>query len=104
MNQQAMLKKIKQMQKEMMDTQQEIENTVFEASVTGIVTVEVMGNKYLKKVIVEEGFELESPEDYEMLSDSIVAACAKAYKDIEEVTEERMAKFQMLLNGIPGLF
>ncbi|MGI6710212.1 MAG: YbaB/EbfC family nucleoid-associated protein [Bacilli bacterium] len=104
MNQQAMLKKIKQMQKEMTDTQLEIENTVFEANVAGIVTVEVMGNKHLQKVIVDKDFEVESAEDFEMLSDSIVAACAKAYKDIEEVTEEKMAKFQMLLNGIPGLF
>lgn len=104
MNQQAMLKKIQKMQKEMVDTQQEIESTTFEASITGIVTIELMGNKHLKSVVVEEGFELDSKEDYEMLSDSIVAACAKAYKDIEEVTEEKMSKYQMLLNGIPGLF
>ena len=104
MNQQGMLKKIKQMQKEMVEAQQEIENTVFEATAGGIVTVEVMGNKHLKQVIVADDFEIESKEDFDMLSESVVAACQKAYKDIEEVTDEKMAKFQGLLNGVQGLF
>ena len=45
MNQQAMLRKIKKMQQEMMDTQREIEETIFTASSGGVVTVDVNGAK-----------------------------------------------------------
>ena len=41
MNQQVLMKKIKKMQEEMIQTQQEIENTVFYASAGGVVNVEV---------------------------------------------------------------
>lgn len=104
MNQQAMLRKIQNLQKEMVKTQQEIESTVFNASVNGIVNVEVLGNKHLIKVEIDEEFDASSPEDKEMLSDMIVAACNKAYKEIEEVTEEKMGKYQSMLGGFGGLF
>lgn len=104
MNQQAMLRKIQKLQEEMTQTQQEIEETVFTASVNDIVTVEVMGNKHLIKVEVSEDFEVEGAEDFEMLSDMIVAACNQTYKEIEKVTEEKMKKYQSLLGGFGGMF
>lgn len=102
MNQQAMLRKIKKMQDEMMATQKEIENTVFTASAGGVVTVEVYGTKELKSVNVDKSFEAEGPEDYEMLGDMIVAACHDAYKQVDKTTEEKMAKYQALLGGMGG--
>ena len=45
MNQQVMLRKLKKMQDEMLQTQKEIEETVFKASAGGVVTVEVYGTK-----------------------------------------------------------
>ncbi len=103
MNQQAMLKKVRQMQKEMMEAQAEIENTEFKGT-SNVVTVIVMGNKELKQVIVDPSFEAEGPEDYELLSDMIVAATGIAYRNIEKMTEEKMGKYQAMLGGMGGLF
>lgn len=102
MNQQAMLRKIKKMQDEMMATQKEIEETVFTASAGGVVSVEVYGTKELKSIKVDASFEAEGPEDYEMLSDMIVAACNEAYKEVEKTTQAKMSKYQALLGGFGG--
>ena len=48
MNQQVMLRKLKKMQDEMLQTQKEIEETVFSASAGGVVTVEMYGTLKLK--------------------------------------------------------
>ncbi|MGD9605547.1 MAG: YbaB/EbfC family nucleoid-associated protein [Bacilli bacterium] len=104
MNQQALLQKVKKLQKEMVETQKEIEQTSFYASAGGVVNVEVKGTKELIKVNIEEGFEVEAPEDLEMLSDMVVAACNQAYKEIEKVTKEKMSKYNELLGGFGGLF
>ena len=104
MNQQAMLKKIKKLQDEMIATQKEIEEASFYASSGGVVTVEVKGNKQLVSVEIDEYFEAESKDDYEMLADMIVAASSQAYREIEKVTEEKMGKYQSMLGGFGGLF
>ena len=101
MNQQAMLRKVRQMQKEMMDTQKEIENTEFTAT-SNVVTVVVMGTKEIKSVIIDPEFEVEDKEDLEMLSDMIVAASAIASRDIEKTIEVKMSKYQALLGGMGG--
>lgn len=103
MNQQ-LLKKVKKMQEDMIATQQEIETTVFSASAGGVVTVEIFGNKELHAVRISDDFEVESPDDLEMLSDMIVAASQAAYKDIDKTTKEKMEKYQALLGGMGGLF
>ena len=104
MNQQVMMRKLMKMKQEMEDTQKEINETEFKASAGGIVTVTVLGTKELIKVDIEEGFEIEGPEDMEMLSDMVVAACSAAYKDIDKTTEEKMEKYSALLGGYGGLF
>ena len=101
MNQQVMLRKLKKMQDEMIQTQKEIEESVFKASAGGVVTVEVYGTKELKSVKIDDSFEAEGKEDYEMLSDMIVAACNKAYEDVDKTTEQKMAKYQAMLGGFP---
>lgn len=104
MNQQAMLKKIKKLQDDMVATQKEIEQTSFFATAGGVVTVEVKGTKQLINVKVEESFEAESRDDYEMLGEMVVAACNQAYQEIDKVTEEKMGKYQSMLGGFGGLF
>lgn len=103
MNQQ-LLKKIKKMQEDMLAAQQEIENATFYATAGGVVSVEVKGTKELVKVKVEEGFEAESQEDFEMLGEMVVAACNQAYKEIEKTTKEKMGKYNEMLSGFGGLF
>lgn len=100
---QGMLQKLKKLQDEMVATQQEIESTSFYASAGGVVNVEVKGTKELVKVTIEESFELESSEDLEMLGDMIVAACNQTYKEIQKVTEEKMAKYSKMFGGFGGL-
>ena len=87
------------MKQEMEQTQQEIYDTEFKASAGGIVEVVVLGTKELKEVNIDSDFEVSSPEDLDMLQDSIVAACNQAYKDIDKTTEEKMSKYQSLVNG-----
>ena len=102
MNQQAMMRKLLKMKQEMEETQKEINESEYEVSSGGIVTVTALGTKEIIKVEISEDFEAESKEDLEMLADTIVAACNTAYKDIEKTTEEKMAKYQALLGGFGG--
>lgn len=104
MNQQVLLRKLQKMQKEMEQTQRELEESVFTASAGGVVTVEVYGTKEIKSVTIADDFEAEGKEDYEMLSDMIVAASSEAYKQVDKTTEEKMAKFSALTGGMGGLF
>ncbi len=104
MNQQVMLRKLKKMQDEMLQTQREIEETVFSASAGGVVVVEMYGTKELKAVKIDESFEAEGKEDYEMLSDMIVAASKEAYKQIDKTTAQKMEKYSALTGGFGGLF
>ena len=104
MNQQVMLRKLKKMQDEMLQTQKEIEETVFTASAGGVVTVEMFGTKELKAVKIDDSFEAEGKEDYEMLSDMIVAASNEACKQIDKTTADKMAKYSALTGGFGGLF
>lgn len=101
MNQQ-LFKQLKKMQAEMIAAQKEIEESVFEASAGGVVTVEVTGTKELKTINVDDDFEVESNEDIKMLCDMIVAACQKAYDDIDKTTQEKLGKYNSMLGG--GLF
>lgn len=104
MNQQVMLRKLKKMQDEMLQTQREIEETVFTASAGGVVVVKMYGTKELKAVKIDESFEAEGKEDYEMLSDMIVAASKEACKQIDKTTAQKMEKYSALTGGFGGLF
>ena len=75
MNQQAMLRKMRQMQKELQETQDEIANSDFTQTAGGVVSVTLKGTKELVKVEILEGIEIESQEDIEMLQDMIIACC-----------------------------
>jgi len=100
MNQQAMLKKARQLQKEMQETQREIEETIFTESVNGVVTVSMKGTKELVGVEISSDFEVESKEDLEMLQDMIIASCNNCYVKIDKTVEEKMAKYQAFFGGM----
>ena len=103
MNQQAMLRKVRQLQNEMMATQKEINETEF-TSTCGPVSVVVLGDKTVKKVTIDEDFEIESADDRELLEDSVIAAINQVSKEIEDFTNEKMSKYQAMLGGMGGLF
>ncbi len=98
MNQQ-MIRRVQQMQKDMQKTQEEIMSTEFKTSV-GPVSVVVMGDKTLKQINFDDDFEATTKDDLEMLADMVVAATSQAYTEIDNFTEEKMAKYQALLGGM----
>lgn len=98
MNQAAMMK-IRKMQKEMMENQKRIEETVFTGKAGGgMVMVEVTGAHEVKKVTIDKDC-FESKDDIEMIEDSIVAAFNDAMKQIDAETEKSLGG----LSGMPGL-
>ena len=100
MNQQAMMR-LKKMQKQMMDAQKQLEETVFTGSAGGgMVTVEVKGTHEVLSVTIDPEA-LESKEDIEMIQDSIVAALNDANRKLESESQKLLGGFG---GGLGGLF
>lgn len=96
---QNMLKKLKQMQRDMLQTQQELEEAIFSSTAGGgMVKVDVKGNKQIVKITIDKEAGLEA-DDLELLEDTLVAALNDVMKQIDEETQERMAPYTA---GIPG--
>ena len=96
MNQQAMMRKIQQLKKEMVETQNEILKTEFKTT-CGAVTIVMLGSKEIKQVIFSEDYEVKEKEDLEVLSDMVVAGCRQLIKEIDEYTAEKMQKYASFL-------
>ena len=88
---QAQMMKLRKMQKEMMEAQERLENTVFEGTAGGAVT----GNHE----VVEINIDPEAIDDVEMVQDMLVSALNDVNKKIEAETQKLMGGF----NGM-GLF
>ena len=86
------------MQKDMLKIKEEIDNTVF-AGESNLVKVEVLGTKKIKSIKIKIDSAIESDE-VELLEDMIMVALNDAMKQIDDITEKKMGKF----NSIPGLF
>lgn len=98
MNMQAILKQAQNMQKDMLKIKNEIDNTIFTGE-SNFVRVEVFGTKEIKSIKINSNENIETDE-LEMIEDMILIAINSAMKQIDEVTEKKMGKF----NNIPGLF
>lgn len=97
MNQQAMMR-LKKMQKQMMEAQEKLENTVFTGTAGGgVVTVEVKGSHEVLSVTIDPEA---ASDDLEMVQDMIVLALNDANKKIEAQTQSTMGAF----GGGFGLF
>lgn len=100
MNQQAMMR-LKKMQKQMMEAQEKLEQTVFTGTAGGgMVSVEMKGSHEVLSVKIDPDA-LESKDDIEMIEDSIVAALNDATKKIEEESQKALGGFG---GGLGGLF
>lgn len=94
MNQQQMMR-LKKMQKQMMEAQERLENTVFTGTAGGgVVTVEVKGSHEIVSVTIDAEA---AADDLEMVQDMIVLAINDANKKVE-------AESQKLLGGFGGGF
>ena len=98
MNMQAMLKQAQKLQKDMLATQEEINNKEFIGK-SSIVTVKMNGKKELLDVKID--MEKIESDDVELLQDMIVVALNDAMKQIDKETESKMGKYTQ---GMPGLF
>ena len=98
MNMQAMLKQAQKLQKDMLATQEEINNKEFTGK-SSIVTIKMNGKKELLDVKIDME-EIEA-DDIELLQDMITVAFNDAMKQIDKETESKMGKYT---KGMPGLF
>lgn len=98
MNLQAMMKQAQKMQKDMLNTKEEINKMVFTGE-SSFVKVEVNGNKELLSVKIDS--ESMDKDDIELLQDMLVVAVNDAMKKVDAETEKKMGKYTQ---GMPGLF
>ena len=86
------------MQEELRRMQEEIENSVFEATAGGgVVKAAVNGKHELTALTIDP--EAVDPEDVEMLQDLVIAAVNEALRKVDEASSSGMSK----LTGMKGL-
>lgn len=90
--------KLKKMQKEMMENQKRISESIFTGKAGGgMVEIQMTGDHEVKKVTIDKDA-FESKDDIEMIEDSILAAFNDAIKQIEAEQEKSLGG----LSGMPG--
>ena len=101
-NMNNLMKQAQRMQRQMEESQKELEEKEFTATAGGgDVEVTVSGKREITKVHLKE--EVVDPEDIEMLEDLIVAAANEALRKVEEATASSMAKLTGGMGGLGGL-
>jgi DNA-binding YbaB/EbfC family protein len=101
MNMNNLMKQAQQMQKRMLDIQEELATRTVEATVGGGMVIAVVnGQQELMSLTISP--EVVDPDDIEMLEDLIVAAVNEARHQAQELMTQEMSK---LTGGvkIPGL-
>ncbi len=96
-----MMKQIQQMQQRIAQAQQQLEETVVEASAGGgVVTVSMNARPKLDSITIQP--EVVDPDDVEMLQDLITAAINEALEVIRATQMQQLSGLAGGLN-IPGL-
>ena len=99
-NMSNLMKQAQRMQRQMEESQKELETKEFTAKAGGgAVEVTVTGKKEVTKIKLDP--EAVDPEDVEMLEDVIMAAVNEALRKAEEASAANMAK---LTGGLGGGF
>ena len=97
-NMNQMMQRMQKMQEEMTRAQAELEEKVYHVSAGGgNIEVEINGKKEVTSVTLKP--EVVDPDDIEMLEDLIVAATNEAIRQVEDSTQESMAKITGGLGG-----
>lgn len=94
----GMLKQVQKLQKEMMNTKEEIDNTIFEGK-SSFITVKVNGKKEVLNITIEQ--ESIEKDEMDLVQDMLVVALNDAMKKVDNELEQKMGKFTQ---GMPGLF
>ena len=96
-----MLKQAQELQKQMVQVQQEVESSTVEAtSGGGVVTVIVTGKMILESVKISK--DVVDPEDVEMLEDLVQAAINEGLSKAQKMASDKMNAITGGMN-IPGL-
>lgn len=99
-NMNNLMKQAQRMQRQMEESQKEMETKEFKAAAGGgAVEVTVSGKKEILSVTLKE--EVVDPEDIEMLQDLIVAATNEALRQADEANNDMMGKMTGGLGGFP---
>ena len=98
MNMQAMLKQAQKLQKDMLATQEKINEMEFEGK-SSIVSVKINGKKEVKEINIDA--ESLDKDEIEMLQDMLLVAMNDAMEKVNKETESKMGAYTQ---GIPGLF
>ena len=99
-NMNNIMKQAQRMQRQMEESQKEMETREFSAKAGGgAVEVVVNGSKEVLKVTLTP--EVVDPDDIEMLQDLIVAATNEALKSVDEANQAMMSKMTGGLGGFP---
>ena len=97
-NMNNLMKQAQRMQKQMEEQQKELEEKEFTAAAGGgAVEVTISGKKEVTKVKLQP--EVVDPDDIEMLEDLIMAATNEAIRQVEDCSQESMAKITGGLGG-----
>lgn len=102
-NMNNLMKQAQRMQKQMEEATKELEEKeIMAAAGGGAVEVTVSGKKEVVKVKLAP--EVVDPDDIEMLEDLIVAATNEALRQLEEYSQQSMAKITGGMGGLGGGF
>ena len=102
-NMNNLMKQAQKMQRQMEESQKELEEKEFTAAAGGgAVEVTVSGKKEVTKVKLSE--EVVDPDDIEMLEDLIMAATNEAFRQMEEESQAAMSKLTGGMGGLGGGF
>ncbi len=97
-NMNNLMKQAQKMQRQMEEATKELEEKEVTASAGGgAVEVTVSGKKEIVKIRLAE--EVVDPDDIEMLEDLIMAAANEALRQMEEMSQQSMAKITGGLGG-----
>lgn len=102
-NMNNLMKQAQKMQKQMEESQKELETKEFTAAAGGgAVEITMNGKKEITKVKLAE--EVVDPDDIEMLEDLIMAAANQAIRQVEEAAAASVSKLTGGLGGLGGGF
>jgi len=96
-NMNNLMKQAQRMQRQMEESQKELETKEFTAKAGGAVEVTVTGKKEVTKVKLSQ--EVVDPDDVEMLEDLVMAATNEALRMAEDANAEVMNKMTGGLGG-----
>lgn len=98
MNMQALMKEAQKMQKQLLTTQKELEETIYEGK-SEKVLIKINGKYEIQSIKLSEIDEILN-EDKEILEDMIIIAFNDAIKKLNADKEKKLSKYG---NGLSGL-